>query len=60
MSTKKELFDLRIVSDLIVLAGLIITVLLFVQYSNSIQNEVTTILLQSLNDLNGGVASAGK
>lgn len=54
-SSEKNL-NAKFMTDALVLLMFIITVLLFFQYSQEIENEITTVVLNSVNDINSSIA----
>ena len=54
-SSEKNL-NAKFMTDALVLLMFIITALLFLQYSQEIENEITTVVLNSLNDINSSIA----
>ena len=55
-TSSKNSLDVKLMTDVIVLLMFIVSAILFLQYSHEIENEITTALLNSLNDINGSIA----
>ncbi|UWX53883.1 hypothetical protein NYZ99_12195 [Maribacter litopenaei] len=54
-SSEKNL-NAKFMTDALVLLMFIITALLFFQYSQEIENEITAVVLNSVNDINSSIA----
>ncbi|WP_396636317.1 hypothetical protein [Maribacter sp. R77961] len=58
MKRKENTLDTGLWNDIIVVIGLIIGLILFMEYSGEIATEVGTIVSKSLEDMNTSVASS--
>ena len=58
MKRKENTLDTGLWNDIIVVIGLIIGLMLFMEYSGEIATEVGTIVSKSLEDINTSVASS--
>ncbi|WP_125222747.1 hypothetical protein [Maribacter algicola] len=56
-TSSKNSLDLKLMTDVIVLCMLIVSAILFLQYSHEIENEITTAVLNSMNDINNSIAN---
>lgn len=59
MKIKEKSLDSGLLNDIIVVTGLIISLLIFMEYSNEISAEVANIVSNSLEDMNTSVANNG-
>lgn len=59
MKVKENVFDSGLLNDIIVVTGLVISLIIFMEYSNDISNEVANIVSKSLEDINNSVANTG-
>jgi len=59
MKIKEKSLDSGLLNDIIVVTGLIISLIIFMEYSNEISAEVANIVSNSLEDMNTSVANNG-
>jgi len=58
MKFKENVLDSGLINDIIVVLGLLISLFIFMEYSNEISTEVATIVSKSLEDMNTSVATS--
>ncbi len=58
MKFKENVLDSGLINDIIVVVGLLISLFIFMEYSNEISAEVATIVSKSLEDMNTSVATS--
>lgn len=56
-TSSKNSLDLKLMTDVIILCMLIVSAMLFLQYSHEIENEITTAVLNSMSDINNSIAN---
>lgn len=56
MKTSKNSLDAKLMTDILILMMFIAAAILFMQYSQEIENEIRTAVLNSVNDINGSIA----
>lgn len=56
MKVSENALDTKLMTDILVLVMFIIAAILFIQYSQEIENEITTAVLNSVNDINNSIA----
>lgn len=56
MNTEEKLFDATLVTNLLLVLALVFSVLYYVKYAAEIQEEVTTVIMNSLNDVSNSLA----
>ncbi|GGD93825.1 hypothetical protein GCM10011412_34800 [Maribacter cobaltidurans] len=56
MKTSKNSLDAKLMTDILILMMFIAAAILFMQYSQEIENEIRTTVLNSVNDINGSIA----
>ena len=56
MKISKNSLDAKLMTDILILMMFIAAAILFMQYSQEIENEIRTAVLNSVNDINGSIA----
>ncbi len=56
MKVSNNTLDSKLMSDILLLVMLIVTAIIFMQYSQEIENEITTAVLNSVSDINNSIA----
>ncbi|MFX0556577.1 hypothetical protein ACOCEA_07250 [Maribacter sp. CXY002] len=56
MNTSGNLFDTKMISDILLIVMLVVTTLLFFQYYHVIEEEITQVVLNSMTDINNSIA----
>lgn len=56
MKISNNTLDAKLMSDILLLVMLIVTAIIFMQYSQEIENEITTAVLNSVSDINNSIA----
>jgi hypothetical protein len=56
MSTLENLFDAKMISDMLLFVMLAVSTILLFEYYEAIETEITQIVLSSLTDVNNSIA----
>lgn len=56
MKTKEEIFDSKLIANLMIVFALVISAIYYINYATEIKDEVTTVIVNSLNDVNNSLA----
>lgn len=58
MKTSENNLNTKLITDILLLITFILTAILYLQYSQQIENEVATAILNSVQDIKGSIAEA--
>ena len=56
MSNKEKFFDSKMITNLILALTLVVSAICYFNYSAEIEDEVTTVIVNSLKDVNNSLA----
>lgn len=59
MRTKQELFDSKMIANLIVAIALVISAICYLNFSTEIEDEVSAVIVDTLNDVSNSLAEQG-
>jgi hypothetical protein len=56
MKNSEKFFDSKTIADLIFVLAVVLAALFYIQYAAEIEEEVTTVIVNALNDVNSSLA----